>query len=127
VSECKTDFVIVLSTGQLIKFDMAVNALKEAGIAHQVRAETATGLKRAVSVTPSPGPGQFFTVLVPACDEEKAKLALSELPFEATTNPGSWDFGPRPMVKRWSLLVVIGLVMCLVVMGIIEVVRFMLG
>ena len=46
-----TDFVTVLCTGQLWKFDMADNALREAGIAHQVRAESASGVKTAVPIT----------------------------------------------------------------------------
>jgi hypothetical protein len=58
--EHSTAFVTVLCTGQLIKFDMAVNALKEAGIAHQVRAETATGLRLAMSAAPCPWAGKVL-------------------------------------------------------------------
>ena len=88
MAEAPTDFVIVFCTGQLIAFDMAVNTLKESRIPHQVYAETATGLKVAMPIAPAPGPGRFFTILVPASVEAKAKLILSELPFEITTNPG---------------------------------------
>jgi hypothetical protein len=110
VEKVSTDFVIVLCTGQLMKFDMAVAALTEAGIAHQVRAETATGLKLAMPVMPALGPGNFFTVLVPANAEADAKSVLAELPFEIATNPDSWDFEPRPTVKRWWRIVIVGAV-----------------
>jgi hypothetical protein len=109
MEKASTPFVIVFCTGQLMKFDMAVNALKEAGIAHQVRAETSTGLKVAMPVTPATGPGRFFTLLVPATAEAEARLVLSELPFEVTTNPGPWDFQPTPAVKRWWKVIIIGL------------------
>lgn len=108
VEHAGTDFVIVLCTGQLMKFDMAVSALKEAGIACQVRAETATGLKLAMPVMPALGPGNFFTVLVPASAESEAKRVLSELPFQIATNPGSWDCGPQPTVNRWWKIVIVG-------------------
>jgi len=120
---CETGFVVVLCTGQLIKLDMAVNALEGAGIAYQMRAETATGLKVAMPVTPAAGPGRFFTLLVPACAEPKAKLVLSSLPFEVTTNPGPWDFEPQPTVKRWWRLVIIGMLVWLVAYWIIEFLR----
>jgi hypothetical protein len=109
--EDNTTFVIAFCTGQLMKCDMVVNALKEAGIPHQVRAETATGLKLAMPITPAPGPGRFFTLLVPADAEAKAQAVLSQLPFEITANPGPWDFEPRPTAKRWWKVVLIGVLM----------------
>jgi hypothetical protein len=115
MAEAPTDFVIVFCTGQLIAFDIAVNALKEARIPHQVRAETATGLKVAMPIIAAPGPGRFFAVLVPVSVEAEAKVVLSQLPFEITTNPGSWDFRPQPSVKRWwKLCIIVGLVFLLV-------------
>jgi hypothetical protein len=117
-----TAFVSVFCTGQLMAFDMAVNVLKEARIAHQVRAETSTGLKVAVSVTPGAGPGQFFTLLVPASVEDEAKRLLSELPFEITTNPGPWDFQPRPAIKRWLKVVIIGLLTLFVIVWVMQLV-----
>ena len=101
---------------------MAVDALKEAGIAHQVRAETSTGLKLAMPVMPALGPGHFFTVLVPASAESEAKRVLSELPFEIATNPGSWDFGPRPMVKRWWKIVIAGMAVLLLLYWVVYIV-----
>jgi hypothetical protein len=114
VEEAGTDFVIVLCTGQLMEFDMAVAALTEAGIAHQVRAETATGLKLSLSVMPTMGPGNFFTVLVPASTEAEAKRALAELPFEIGTNPGAWDFAPQPTIKGWWKVLVVGVLALLI-------------
>ena len=64
--EADTNFVTVLCTGQVMKFDMAVNALKEAGIAHQVRAETSTGLKLAVPVMPASGRDVFSPCSYPS-------------------------------------------------------------
>ena len=124
--EADTSFVTVLCTGQVMKFDMAVDALKEAGIAHQVRAETSTGLRLAVPVMPALGPGNFFTVLVPATAESEAKRVLSELPFDITTNPDSWDFLPQRTVKRWCNVVIVGalvLLLACLILGLIGVFR----
>ena len=119
----RTTFVTIFCTGQLTKFDLAVNALKEAGIAHQVRAETSTGLKVAMPITPAMGPGRFFAVLVPASAEAEARVVLSDLPFEITTNPGPWDFQPRPRVKRFWTIIIIGslaLIVLSCIMGLIR-------
>jgi hypothetical protein len=121
VKEPATDFVAVLSTGQLMKFDMAVNILKDAGIAHQVRAETSTGLKIAMPVVAGPGLGQFFTILVPANAEAQAKQVLAELPFEIATNPGAWDFAPQPTVQRWWKVSIIVVLTCLIAYWLIEI------
>ncbi len=104
----RTEFVTVMCTGQFIKFDMAVNALREARIPHQVQAETSTGLKLAMPVTAAAGPGRLFTVLVPAEYESKAQEVLSDLPFEVVTNPGPWDFEPQPNAKKWLKIWIIG-------------------
>jgi hypothetical protein len=122
MKEAGTDFVTVLCTGQLVKFDMAVGALREAGIAHQVRAETSTGLKVAMPVIAAPGPGRFFTILVPANVESEARQVLSELPFEITTNPGSWDFEPQPTVKGWLKVFIIGVVALLLLYWIVYII-----
>ncbi len=119
MNEAGMDFVTVFCTGQLMKFDMAVGALEEAGIAHQVRAETLTGLRLAMPVMPTLGPGNFFTLLVPASAESEARLVLSEIPFEIATNPGSWDFEPQPTVKRWWKIVIIGAAALLILYWII--------
>jgi hypothetical protein len=129
VDEGSTDFLVVLCTGQLMKFDMAVAAFKGAGIAHQVRAETSTGLRLAMPVAAGPGPGAFFSVLVPADAESQAKQVLSELPFEATTNPGAWDFAPQPTVKGWGKVVVVilvGLLAWFIIHWVIEILRLVL-
>ena len=103
-------FVTVLCTGRLMEFDMAVDALREAGIAYQAQAEASTGLKEALPITPDIGPGSFLALLVPANAEAEARGVLSHLPFETTTNPGPWHFRPRARtVKRWRTGVIIAL------------------
>ena len=54
-----TNFVTVFRTGQLVHLDWAANALKEAGIPLQQREETSGGLRVAMPVAPSTGPGQL--------------------------------------------------------------------
>lgn len=120
MAENDATFAIVFCTGQLMKFDMAVNAIKEAGVAYQVRAETGTGIRLAMPITPAPGPGRFFTLLVPAGAVAKAQAVLSQLPFEITTNPGPWDFEPRSTVKYWWKVFVIGMLTVVLVFWILE-------
>jgi hypothetical protein len=103
--------VVVLRTGQVWQIDMAINALKEAHIPHLAEEETASGLRLAMPVAPSPGPGVCWTLRVPASQVDRAQQVLSALPFEVKTNPGAWDFNPDPAVKRvWGTWIVVALV-----------------
>jgi hypothetical protein len=83
-------FVAVLTTGRILRFNMALDTLRLAQIPFQAQAETSTGLNLAMPVMPTQGPGVFWSLLVPG----EAQQVLSELPFPITTNPGPWDFVP---------------------------------
>jgi hypothetical protein len=103
--------VVILRTGQVWQLDMAVDALKRAGVPHMVEEERASGLRLAMPVAPAPGPGVCWTLRVPGVQLEKAKQVLSELPFEIKTNPDAWDFNPDPEVKKgWRTWIVVALV-----------------
>jgi len=115
--------VVVLRTGQVWQFDMAVDALKAAGIPHMAEEETVGGLRLAMPVAPAPGPGVFWSLRVPAAEEEKAKRVLSELPFEIKTDPGPWDFEPPPSgkkVRKVLLLVALVVVLTLALLGLLR-------
>jgi hypothetical protein len=86
--------VTVFVTGRIIEYDMAVDVLKQARIPFQSQEETGTGMKLAMPVAPTPGPGTFWSLLVPEKALADARQALSQLPFPITTNPGPWDFLP---------------------------------
>jgi hypothetical protein len=86
--------VTVFVTGKIIQFDMAVDALKQARIPFQSQEETGTGLKFSMPVAPTPGPGTFWSILVPEKASAGARQVLSQLPFPITTSPGPWDFLP---------------------------------
>lgn len=111
--------VVVLSTGQLWQFDMAVDTLKQARIPHFAEEETIGGLRLAMPIAPALGPGVFWTLRVPELDVDKAKLVLAELPFESKTNPDAWDFKPRQSAKKfWKTWIIacliIEVIICLV-------------
>lgn len=100
---------------------MALNALREAGIPHFAREETSGGLKLAFPAAPAPGPGIWWTLLVPADSVADAKEILLKLPCGAKTKAGVWDFGPTKNVKRrWKIYAV---VIILITLAIIFVVR----
>ena len=103
--------VVVFRTGQVWQMDMAVNALKEARLAYFSQEENASGLRLAMPVAPTPGPGVCWSLLVPESAVEDAKRVLSELPFEIKTNPDAWDFKPEEAVKKtWRTWIVVWLV-----------------
>jgi hypothetical protein len=109
------EFMVVFTTGKLLQFDMAVDVLKQARIPFQTREETGTGIKLATPVAPTPGPGVFWSVLVPWIAVSDARQALSELPFPITTSSGPWDFLPSSTseqaradarAQRWIISIV---------------------
>ena len=120
-------FGAVLTTGKPMEIDMAVEALKQAGIPYQTQEETATGLRLAMPVMPTPGPGTFFSVLVPGGAVAQAQQALSAMPFEIKTNPGIWDFGPQPAAKRGLKIYAILVVVAVVVLFVYQALRALLG
>ena len=90
----------VFVTGKIIQFDMAVDALKRARLPFQTQEETGTGMKLSMPVAPTPGPGTFWSILVPEKALPDARQVLSELPFPITTNPGPWDFLPSRLSEE---------------------------
>src|SRR5512143_2123401 len=100
----RTNFVTVLRTGQLVHLDWACNALDKAGVPYQRREETSGGIRLAMPVAPSVGPGTWWAVLVPESFVGRAQEVLAGLPFEQTTTPDVWSFQPRPAVKLgWQI------------------------
>ena len=90
----------VFVTGKIIQFDMAVDALKRARLPFQTQEETGTGMKLSMPVVPTPGPGTFWSILVPEQALPDARQVLSDLPFPITTNPGPWDFLPSRLSEE---------------------------
>src|SRR5262249_14378893 len=85
-------FVPVYTTGRILRFNMALDTLRQAKIPVQAHEETGTGLKLVMPVLPTLGPGVFWTLSVPEESLDEAQQVLSELPFPISTNPGPWDF-----------------------------------
>lgn len=100
----RTNFVPVLRTGHLVHLDWASNALDEAGVPYLRREESSGGIRLAMPVVPSVGPGTWWTILVPEESVPRAREILNSLPFEQTTMPDVWSFQPRPAVKLgWQI------------------------
>lgn len=87
-------FVAVFTTGRILRFNTALDALRQAKIPVQAEEESGTGLKLSMPVVPTQGPGVFWSLLVPEKAVREAERVLSELPFPITTKPGAWDFLP---------------------------------
>ena len=94
----------IFRTGQLYKVEMADSALNEAQVPHFLREETSSGLRVAMPVAPSMGPGTWWVILVPEECADEARKILSELPFEITINPDVLDFQPPGRSRRaWQI------------------------
>lgn len=121
--------VTVFVTGKLIEFEMARDVLNQSGIPFQTQEERSMGLKLAMPVAPTPGPGTFWSLLVPEKAVADANRALAELPFPITTTPGSWDFLPPAAtaatradvrVQRWILSIAfLSLSVAIIMIGIV--------
>jgi hypothetical protein len=90
----------VFVTGKVIELNMAVDVLTRAGVPFQTRVETGTGMNLSMPVAPTPGPGTFWSILVPEKALPDARQMLSDLPFPITTNPGPWDFLPSRLSEE---------------------------
>ena len=99
-----TDHEVVLRTGRIHEFEMAKNILFERKIPFITQQESVSGFRQAAPVTSAPGPGQWWTILVPIQVIHDAKTTLSELPFDIEANPDIWHFGASDKVKRgWRI------------------------
>lgn len=118
------DHEIILKTGRIIDFDMACNALKEAGIPFVRQSEGHTGIQEAY-VQPVMGPGNYFNLLVPSALKQDAEFILSHLPIENTIDPDFWHYGANKKSKRnWKIyaLVVLGISATIFIVNIIKIV-----
>lgn len=110
-----TNFVTVFRTGNLTYVDWASNTLEEADIPFQRREETSGGIRLAMPVAPSTGPGQWWSIVVPESFVNQAREVLAELPIEQTTTPDVWSFQPTPGVKTgWQIYcwITLGCIIC---------------
>ena len=94
----------IMKTGHIYKLDMAAAALKEGGIPHFLRQESASGLRLAMPVCPTMGPGIWWAILVPSDHLDAARKILAEMPFEITQNPEVWDCLPPGRARRFQEL-----------------------
>lgn len=110
--EEKANFTTILRTGKSYEIEMAANILKEKGIPF-IRQEGSTGgIITAMPMTPTPGPGVWWAILVPEVAFKDAKTILSELPMELQAHPDIWDYGASEKTKKgWKIYAVIMLAM----------------
>ena len=106
--------MVILRTGKSYEIEMASNALRENDITFHLQEETSGGLKVAMPLRPTPGPGVWWSIHVPEEKANEAKQILSELPMEVSTDPDIWHFGPAERIKRgWKVFAVILLLLFL--------------
>ena len=115
--------VQVLRTGRLYVLDMADPALKEAGIPHFMREEGASGMRVAMPVLPSEGPGVWWTILVAEEEFNEAKEVIDSLPFETSNNPDPWEFCPSVKAKLGCQIMAAIYLIGILVMVVIAIVK----
>ena len=100
----KTKHVIVFKTGKLYELDIATEALKQKRIPFYRELESSSGIRMAMPAQPTMGPGTWYSILVPEIAVDEVNAILAELPFEISTNPDIWHFGPDKNVKKgWKI------------------------
>ena len=104
--------VVVLRTGRLHEADLVANTLEERGIPFYRRFLSSSGVELAMPLSPVQGPGNWWLIVVPPSQADRAREVVGELPVSGEPNPGVWDFGPSPGSRRffrgyaWVVLVV---------------------
>jgi hypothetical protein len=128
--EGRGEGVVVLRTGVLFEADMAAAALENAGVPYYRREESSGGLSFAMPAAPSPGPGTWWRIEVPAAVVDRAEEILNGLPMPRKESPGVWDFRPPPEAKGFwksyagAMLLLFALVM---LMALVQVLRELIG
>jgi hypothetical protein len=110
-----TEFRVLLRTGKLYQLDAADLALKDAGLPHNLQEESVSGLRAAMPIDPSPAPGTWWTILVPADRFDEASEVISSLPYKFTTEPDVWDCSPSPRGKKILTIVAWAAIISIVV------------
>jgi hypothetical protein len=96
--------------------DLACSLLEEHAVPFYRGTETSGGLKTAMGVAPTPGPGTWFTVWVPPEAEPQARELLQGLPFDLDRQPDVVDFSSSPRARTLSKIFAV-LVLVLFAMG----------
>jgi hypothetical protein len=76
------------------------STLEERGIPHYRRQETSGGIEFAMPAAPVLGPGVWFTVWVPASEQERVEQIIEDLRLERKKDPGVWDLSPTPRGRK---------------------------
>lgn len=90
----KIEYEVVMRTGRIWEVELVEDALTSAEIPHFQQSENVSGLVLAKQLAPSMGPGAWWSFYVPRPFSARAKIVLSSLPLEVTTNPDIWHFNP---------------------------------
>ena len=90
----------VFRTGQLFEADRLCSTLEDEGIPYYRRQETSGGIEYAMPAAPAAGPGVWFTVWIPAPEQERVEQIIQDLRLEQKRDPGVWDVSPTPGGRR---------------------------
>ncbi|MGA3243997.1 MAG: hypothetical protein ABSE41_05220 [Bacteroidota bacterium] len=107
--------VVLFRTGKLWEFDLARDSLKRHNIPFFFREESLSGVRMALPAMPTPGPGLFWTLIVPESQFHRAKECLQACRLDVEKDPLVWDFAPPPKGKQfltiyvWIVLIFSGL------------------
>ena len=99
-----TGFTVIFRTGRSYEIEMASNVLTENKIPFHLQEETSGGLKVAMPLRPTPGPGVWWSIHVPKEKIDEARGILSELPMQIDVDADVWHFGPSERMKHgWKV------------------------
>ena len=118
----EANFTAIMRTGKQYEIDMAANTLEEKGIPYMRRQGSTGGLITAMPMTPTPGIGVWWEILVPEVAIDEAREVLSELPMEIQLYPDVLDFtdnkSRRKTIQRiaWASLALFALYYMLIVL-----------
>jgi hypothetical protein len=93
--------VVIFRTGKVWEFDMARDALKQHNIPFFGQTDNVSGVRTAVDAMPTPGPGAFWSILVPEQAAHRAQQILRQCRLDVEKKPLIWDFNPAPEGKKF--------------------------
>ena len=96
---------VILRTDKSREVDIVASALEKNGLSFIRHKRSKHWIILALPISFTPGPLEWWALLVPESEYENARIVLSAAGFDSDTPPDMWDYGiTDAKAKKWVVL-----------------------